>query len=129
MDFYRDEHRVHLIVYHLIWTPKRRKSVLTGKIAKDLETIMRDTAENNKFEIIELAIEPDHVHVFVRTWPTISPYEVVKKFKGSSSGLLRRKHKELLKLPSLWSRSYLVSTAGNVSAKVVKKYIQAQGKT
>jgi len=25
MDYRRDEHRVHLIVYHLIWCPKRRR--------------------------------------------------------------------------------------------------------
>ncbi len=23
MDYIRDEHRVHLIIYHLVWTPKR----------------------------------------------------------------------------------------------------------
>ena len=30
MDYTRDEHRVHLIIYHLVWTPKRRKPVLAG---------------------------------------------------------------------------------------------------
>ena len=34
MDYQRDEHRVHLIVYHLIWCPKRRKSVLVDDVAK-----------------------------------------------------------------------------------------------
>ncbi|MFA5048245.1 MAG: hypothetical protein WC516_04455 [Patescibacteria group bacterium] len=24
MDYQRDEHRVHLVVFHLVWTPKRR---------------------------------------------------------------------------------------------------------
>src|SRR5213082_3004700 len=32
MDSQRDEHRVHFVVYHLIWCPKRRKSVLVGDI-------------------------------------------------------------------------------------------------
>ncbi len=27
LDYQRDEHHVHLIVYHLIWCPKRRKKV------------------------------------------------------------------------------------------------------
>lgn len=26
MDYQRDEHRVHLIIYHLVWTPKRRNT-------------------------------------------------------------------------------------------------------
>ena len=25
MEYQRDEHRVHLIVYHLVWCPTRRK--------------------------------------------------------------------------------------------------------
>jgi putative transposase len=33
MDYQRDEHRVHLIVSHLVWTSKRRKAVLPEAIA------------------------------------------------------------------------------------------------
>ncbi|MEZ2251970.1 transposase, partial [Microcoleus sp.] len=31
---------------------------------------------------------------------------------------------KLKKLPSLWTSSYFVSTAGNISREVVKKYIE-----
>jgi REP-associated tyrosine transposase len=31
LEYQRDEHRVHLIVYHLIWCP-RRKAILIGKV-------------------------------------------------------------------------------------------------
>jgi putative transposase len=30
----RDEHRVHLIIYHLIWCPRRRKPVLVGPVGE-----------------------------------------------------------------------------------------------
>ncbi|MBU6346159.1 MAG: transposase, partial [Cyanobacteria bacterium REEB494] len=40
------------------------------------------------------------------------------------SCLLRRKFPELLKLPSLWTNSYFYSTAGQVSADVIKRYIE-----
>jgi hypothetical protein len=29
-EYRRDEHRVHLLIYHLIWCPRRRKLVLVG---------------------------------------------------------------------------------------------------
>jgi len=51
---------------------------------------------------------------------------LIKAFKGRSSNLLRKEYPELLKLPSLWTRSYFVSTAGNVSSDTIKKYIQEQ---
>ncbi len=41
MEYQRDEHRVHLIVYHLIWCPKRRKAVLVGAVAQDCERLFR----------------------------------------------------------------------------------------
>ena len=41
MEYQRDEHRIHLIVYHLVWCPKRRKPVLTGNIARDCEKLIK----------------------------------------------------------------------------------------
>ncbi|MEO1374194.1 MAG: transposase, partial [Cyanobacteria bacterium J06635_10] len=47
----------------------------------------------------------------------------VKAFKGRSSCYLRREFPELKKLPSLWTNSYFYSTAGQVSAEIIEKYI------
>lgn len=40
MEYQRDEHRVHLILYHLVWTPKRRKAVLKDAIAIDCRRLI-----------------------------------------------------------------------------------------
>ena len=125
-DYQRDEHRVHLIVYHLVWTPKRRKPVLTGSIAKDCQALIEKKCEEQGWVILELAVQPDHVHLFVRVWPTTSAAEVVKECKGISSHELRKDHPILKRLPSLWTRSYFAATAGNVSAEVIQQYIAAQ---
>lgn len=127
MEYKRDEHRVHLIVYHLIWCPKRRKAVLVGNIAKDLRTFLEEKCAEKGWEILELAIQPDHVHLFLRVWPTDSVADVVKECKGATSFRLREKYpSELKRLPSLWTRSYFASTAGNVSQETIKWYIEAQ---
>lgn len=126
MDYKRDEHRVHLIVYHLVWTPKRRKPVLTGAVAKDCRQLIETKCAEKGWEILELALQPDYIHLFVRVWPTDSAAEVVKECKGITSHELRAKYKQLLKLPSLWTRSYFASTAGNVSAETIAKYVAMQ---
>lgn len=127
MEYKRDEHRVHLIVYHLIWCPKRRKSVLVGAVAQDLRTFLEEKCAEKGWEILELAIQPDHVHLFVRVWPADSAADVVKECKGATSFRLREKYpRELKRLPSLWTRSYFASTAGNVSQETIKRYIEAQ---
>jgi putative transposase len=126
LEYQRDEHRVHLIVYHLVWTPKRRKPVLVEEIAKECQRLIRKKCEEKGWKVLELAIQPDHVHLFVRVWPSTSASEVIKECKGLTSHELRAKFKTLLKLPSLWTRSYFASTAGNVSSEVIKRYIEAQ---
>lgn len=126
MDYQRDEHRVHLIVYHLIWCPKRRKPVLTGTVAKDCRALIESKCAEQGWSVLELAIQPDHVHLFVRVWPTTAAAEVVKEVKGLTSHDLREKYPQLRRLPSLWTRSYFASTADNISAETIQRYIEAQ---
>jgi putative transposase len=128
MEYQRDEHRVHLIVYHLVWCPKRRRKVLQGAVAKDCVGLIRRKCAERGWIVLKLAVQPDHVHLFVRAWPTDSAAEVVKECKGLTSHELRIKYRSLLRLPSLWTRSYFASTAGNVSATTIEKYIEAQSK-
>jgi putative transposase len=126
MAYQREEHRVHLIVYHLIWCPKRRKPVLTGEIATDCRALIQKKCNDLGWHVEELAIQPDHVHLFVRVWPTISVSEVLKDVQGVTSHELRQKYPQPRKLPSLWTRSYFASTAGNVSQERIRLYIEAQ---
>ena len=126
LQFLRDEHRVNLIVYHLIWTPKRRKAVLHGLVAQDCESLIRQKCTEHGWEILRIAVMPDHVHLFVRVRPNNSAAEVVKECKGLTSHHLREKYPFLKKLPSLWTRSYFASTAGNVSQETIQRYIEEQ---
>jgi len=126
MEYQRDEHRVHRIVYHLIWCSKRRKAVFTGKVASDCKALIQAKCAEQGWHIEELAIQPDHVHLLVRVWPTTSAAEVLKKVKGITSHELREKYPQLRKLPSLWTRSYFAATAGNVSQEAIRRYIEAQ---
>lgn len=127
MEYQRDEHRVHLIVYHLIWCPKRRKPVLTGRIKQDCDQLIRDKCQEQGWEVIELAIQPDHVHLFIRAFPSTPASDIVKACKGVTSYELRKKYPNPLKrLPSMWTRSYFAATAGNVSQEIIKQYIEAQ---
>jgi putative transposase len=125
-EYKRDEHRVHLIIYHLIWCPRRRKSVLVGPVAERCRELLAGKCAEKGWEILALAIQPDHIHLFVRVWPSDSAAEVVKECKGITAFHLRREFPQLLKLPSMWTRSYFASTAGNVSQQTIQRYIDAQ---
>jgi len=109
-----------------VWCPKRRKPVLIGNIAERLRNILTDVSLEKQVKILALEIKPDHIHLFVSCYPQIVIHKLVKAFKGRSSNLLRKEFPSLLRLPSLWTNSYFVSTAGNVSSDTIRKYIEAQ---
>ena len=117
-------HSVGLAVVHLVFVPKRRKPVLKGDIRNRLYQIWQELAIEKGWNIRACEIAPDHIHLFVEIPPTDPIHIVVKFFKGRSSHHLRKEFPDLLKLPSLWSRSYFFSTAGTVSASTIQKYIE-----
>jgi len=118
--------KIFLIQYRLVWCPKRRKPVLAGEVKDRLEQIIRQVADELGVKVLELAINPDHVHLFISAYPTIPIRKIVGRIKGGSLNILRREFPELLKPPSLWTRSYYASTIGDVSKEAIEKYIEAQ---
>jgi len=128
MQYQTINHQVYLINYHLIWCPKRRKKVLINEIKNRLNIIIHEVAKEKQVDILALEIMPDHIHLFISCYPQLVIHKLVKAFKGRSSNILRKEFPELLKLPSLWTRSYFISTAGNISNQTIQKYIEAQSK-
>ena len=101
--------------------------MIVSDIESRLHKIIRDTAKENGWEIIALETMPDNVHLFIKTVPTIAPNNVIARIKGRSSRILRNEFPSLRKrLPTLWTRSYFVSTHGHVSSDTIKKYVEDQ---
>ncbi len=125
-EYRRNPHSVTLLNYHFVFCPKRRKKVLVGEIEHRLQEIIFGLCKENNWRLIACEIMPDHVHLFLNTDPTYAPSVVIKRIKGRASHYLRKEFPELKKLPTLWSPSYFVSTAGNVSSDTIQKYIENQ---
>ncbi len=89
---------------------------------------MEEVAAEHHWKILRLAIHPDHVHLFIRSNPYPLPTDIPRLMKGRSSYLLREEFPHRKKMPSLWTRSCFVSTAGNVSQEIIQKYIERQSK-
>jgi len=116
-------HSVGLANVHLVWIPKRRRPVLKGKIRTRLATILEDVATENEWIIKAKEIASDHVHVVVEYDEKTPICKVVRAFKGRSSRILREEFPVLMKLPSLWTRSYFYDTSGKVSTAKIMTYV------
>lgn len=117
---------VSFVNYHFVFCPKRRKKVLVNAVKRRLEALILEKALEIDCQVLELAIRPDHVHLFLACPSTLAPHQIVHRIKGYTSRVLRQEFPHLLKLPSLWTRSYWVSTAGNVSSDTIQRYIEEQ---
>ena len=112
---------------HFVWCPKYRRKVLVGAVEARLKELLYEKAAELKTEIEQLEVMPDHVHLFVAVPPTDAPQHYVNQFKGYTSRILRQEFPDLKsRMPSLWSRSYYVGSAGSATADVIKRYIEEQ---
>lgn len=123
-------HCKYLVQYHLVWCPKFRFNVLKGNVEEALKRILAEICTKYEYEILELEVMPDHVHVFVSAKPTIAPTDIVRTLKSITAIQLFKEFPALKKFysrcGSLWSKGYFVSTIGKVSAETIQRYIQEQ---
>jgi len=112
------------IVYHFVWSPMRSKPCLTGAAAERLRELIRERAENLPVKLQDLRIFPDRVYVAVAAPPTLSPHHIVCQFKAHSSHCLRHEFQEMTRIPTLWTRAYLVVAGVNVTPEEVLNYYE-----
>jgi putative transposase len=118
---------VYSCQYHVIFTPKYRRCLLTNGVDTRLKELVFSKQEDYNYKIIEIEVMPDHVHMLVDVSPKINIHNLIVKIKGFLAHELRAEFPDLKsKLPSLWTRSYFISSVGTQSLEVIKQYIENQ---
>ena len=127
MEYKSSKNVVYSCKYHVVWCPKYRRKVITGKIEMRLKELIEETASAIGAEIIEMEIMPDHVHLLIEVDPQYGINKAVRHIKGVTSHTLRLEFPSLKsRLPSLWTNSYFVSTVGGAPLEKIKEYIENQ---
>jgi len=120
-------HATYEIRYHFVFCPKYGRPVLAGAVGERLQAIIPEIIQALGGRVLNLTVQPDHVQLFVEIPPTLAPRQVMHRVKGASSHHLRQEFPHLRsRLPSVWTRSYYVGTAGKVSAATIQRYIEQQ---
>lgn len=118
---------ISLINYHFIFCPRyRRKIFFIPGVEDAFKKETMSICQKNNVDVLAMECHEDHVHIFVSVFPQMSIPEIIRLIKGSTSSVLRTQFKELSQMKSLWTRSYFVSTAGNVSSETIKWYVDTQ---
>ena len=118
---------IYQTAYHVIWCPTYRRHVLTAAVAGETAAMLDAICAERGWPVIWKEIQPDHVHLFVSIPPALAVADAVKVLKGTTArGLLQRfpALKKQLWGGHLWSPSYYLGTAGNVSAETIGRYLE-----
>lgn len=127
MEYKSNRNVVYSCKYHVVWCPKYRRKVLVNGVDTRLKELIHEVCEENRIEVIEMEIMPDHVHLLMEVDPQFGIHKAVKLIKGRTSRILRQEFSWLRsRLPSLWTNSYFVSTVGGAPLAVIKQYIENQ---
>lgn len=123
---------VYNVNYHIVWSVKYRRSVLSTEIEAYLKELFQEIAQEKQFEVVMVEVgEKDHIHVFASAHPKIAPSYIVKMLKGISGRKLFLKFPQLkkrLRGGHLWNSSFFIETIGCISEEAIKKYIENQKK-
>lgn len=124
-------HSKFILTYHIIFVCKYRKKLLI-KYGEDVKQIMHDISKRYDFDIKEMEVDKDHIHMMISSVPKISPLQIVRVLKQQSTIQMWRRYaselkKQYWKENTFWTDGYFCSTIGEVSSKTLKHYIQNQG--
>ena len=118
---------------HLIFVCKYRKKLL-AKLGGQVKRLMFDIAEEKDFEIIEVQVDQNHIHLLTSYNPTQFVLDIVRFLKQISTYRIWRQEdnqlylqKHFWKEKTFWSDGYFACSIGNVSKDIIEKYIQNQG--
>jgi putative transposase len=130
MEYQTNSHSKYLIALHLILVVKYRKQLLQGEVGDFVKLKIIEIASRSEFNLEEIEVDKDHIHILLTISPTICAASYVRRIKQSTTQSIWSKfgwlQKQFWLEKTFWSDGYFVSSVGNVSAEIVRKYIQEQ---
>ena len=129
--FKRLSHSLYECKYHVVFCPKYRYRIFKDGVGEyTQQQIHRLCEQKDQVEVLELNVQPDHVHLVVSIPPKYAVSEFMGYLKGKLALRLFQKYEHLGRRywgRHLWSRGYCVSTIG-LDEEKIRKYVKWQEK-
>ena len=85
------------INYHMVWSVKYRRKILTPEVEKYLQELVQQIADDKGFTVHLFECgEGDHVHCFVSAPPKLSITAIIKYLKGITGRKLFERFPEII---------------------------------
>ncbi len=128
-QFKRLSHSLYECKYHVVFCPKYRYRIFTDEVAEYTNGQIRDLCRyKDDVEVLELNIQPDHIHLVASIAPKYAVSDFMGYLKGKLALRLFRQYEHLGKRfwgRHLWATGYCVSTIG-LDEERIRKYVKWQ---
>ena len=125
--FKKLSHSLYECKYHIVFCPKYRYKILDGAVKAHLLKLFYKLCEQKDgLEIIEINIQPDHIHIIISIPPKYAVSEIMGFLKGKTALKMFDKFPHLRKKywgQHFWSRGYCVSSVG-LDEERIRKYVK-----
>ena len=129
--FKKASHVIWHCQYHIVWCPKYRFRILHGKVAEEVQNCLHAFSSRLECEVVELNIQPDHIHVLASVPPKVSISQYLGTLKGRTAIRVFKQFPYLKERPywgnHFWAEGYCVDTVG-LNEDMIRKYVQYQEK-
>ena len=108
---------------------KYRYRVLAGPVGREVYTCIQVFCGQKGCEVVELNVQPEHVHLLVMVPPKVSISDLVGILKGRTAIRIFKQFPQLKKKPywgnHFWAPGYCVDTVG-LNEEMIRKYVKFQ---
>jgi len=115
--------------YHIVWVPKFRYRVLKGVVAEEVFNCIQVFSGQLGCHIVEVNVQPDHIHLLVKIPPKVSISEFMGAVKGRTAIRVFKKFPYLKQRPywgnHFWANGYCIDTVG-LDEEMIRKYVVYQ---
>ena len=132
MKYRRASHYTFDCRYHIVWITRWRNDAIWWEMQESLDKRLREISKQMYVNVISIGMESDHVHIFVSIPPSKPIPYVVNRLKGVTSREIMEEYRSYLRRWYWWenatlrARGYFVCAVGEVTADIVKHYVESQ---
>ena len=112
------------ILIHIIFSTKKRQSLILPEVMEDLHYYMAGIARAHDSPVHEIGGVEDHVHLLVSLPRTLPLSQLIEEVKKGSSKWIKTKGKPYIDFA--WQNGYGAFSIGQSTYGTLRKYIQNQ---
>jgi putative transposase len=131
-SYLHKSHTVTVLLYHLVFPAKDRRSVIGAEVDEVLKTVCEEIAKRYEVKFLEIGTDEDHVHFLVQSVPTYSVTKIVTMMKSLTAREIFRRCPQVKKQlwgGEFWTDGYFASTVGKHGDEtMIGRYVKSHGK-